>query len=81
MVKFPFYLYWTRQHSTQESKSDFARKSYAILKREVLENALSHPDCPLTPDDIRMIRAKIKKLERKDRILHFLSKANKVIRV
>ena len=46
LVKLPRDLVWDRQHSGQESRSDYA-KDYERLRRNVLTEALQHPDCPL----------------------------------
>lgn len=51
MVKFPFDLYWNRIHQGQESKSEYAN-NYPALRAKVLKEALNHPDCPITSNDI-----------------------------
>lgn len=56
MVKFPFDLYWNRRHDSQESQSSYANLHYKKLRNEVYNEALSHPDCPLTKDQIREVR-------------------------
>ena len=80
MVKLPMDLYWNRIHPDQESQTEFARKNYVTLRKQVMEEALSHPDCPLTPADLSSIRPRLRKLERKDKIMQYLSKANKLIK-
>lgn len=80
MVKLPIDLYWNRIHPEQESQTEFAKKNYVALRKEVLEAALRHPDCPLTEDDLRIIQPRLKKLQRKDKIMQYLSKANKLIK-
>lgn len=81
MVKLPLDLYWNRIHPEQESQSEFARKNYVSLRNEVLKSALAHPECPLTAEDLLIIRPRLRKLQRKDRILQYLSKANKLIKL
>jgi glycosyltransferase involved in cell wall biosynthesis len=80
MVKLPLDLYWNRLHPDQESKTEYARKNYAMLRKEVLESALSHPECPLTSEEIMNIRETNKKLERKQKISNYLRKASKIIK-
>ena len=80
MVKFPQDLYWNRLHEDQESQTEFARKNYVTLRKEVLEDALAHPECPLTAEDKLIIGPRLKKLQRKDKLLRYLSKANKLIK-
>jgi glycosyltransferase involved in cell wall biosynthesis len=80
MVKLPLDLYWNRLHSGQESQSEYARKNYAVLKRGVLEEALAHLDCPLSPDEIGQIRIKYRKQYRREKILNTLSKINRFLK-
>lgn len=80
MVTLPLDIYWNRIHPGQESQTNFAKKNYARLRKEILENALSHPDCPLVGDDLKFIRARLKRFERKEKVLQYLSKANRMIR-
>jgi glycosyltransferase involved in cell wall biosynthesis len=80
MVTLPLDIYWNRIHAGQESQSEYAKKHYAKLRKETLEIALTHPDCPLTSEDMEFIRARLKKLNRKEKVLQYLSKANKVIK-
>lgn len=77
MVKLPFETYWNRLHAAQESQTDYARKNYAALRKAVLEEALQHPDCPLTKDEIERVRALVKKQALKNRVLHFVSSVAK----
>ncbi|HMH33276.1 MAG TPA: glycosyltransferase family A protein [Puia sp.] len=77
MVKLPADLHWNRLHHDQESKTDYARKNYPILKKKILEDNFNHPDCPLSAEEIKAIRAKIKKSERKDKLLQALAAVNK----
>jgi hypothetical protein len=60
MVKYPRELVWTRQHSGQEFQSAYA-KQYPSLRKEVLETALSHPDCPLNEEQLNKVQRKIRK--------------------
>ncbi|MGI8584350.1 MAG: glycosyltransferase family 2 protein [Chitinophagaceae bacterium] len=81
MVKLPLDLYWNRLHSHQESQSEYARKNYPLLRKEILENALTHPDCPLNSEEIKKIREANKKRERKEKISTYLKKASKLIKL
>jgi glycosyltransferase involved in cell wall biosynthesis len=81
MVKLPVDLYWNRIHPDQESQSEYAKKNYAALKKEILEAALSHADCPLTAEEIKNIREKMRQIERKNRISSYLRKANRIIKL
>lgn len=80
MVKLPLDIYWNRIHPGQESQSDYAKKNYDKLRKEILESALAHPDCPLTQEDMELIRTRLRKLQRKEKVLQYLSKASKVIK-
>lgn len=60
MVKFSLDLYWNRLHNAQESKSSYA-KLYPTLRRQVLEDALAHPGCPMQKNEIEMVRRRIKR--------------------
>lgn len=59
LVKFPRDLVWDRNHDGQESNSNYA-KNYNQLRALVLNEALSHSDCPLTPTEINQILKKRK---------------------
>ena len=78
MVKLPLDLYWNRIHEGQESKTDYARENYGQLKKEILRASLDHPDCPLTPEEIRSVKKKMKSEEQKNRVLNILSKTRKI---
>jgi glycosyltransferase involved in cell wall biosynthesis len=58
LVKLPRDLVWDRQHSGQESKSDYAR-DYDRLKRNALTDALQHADCPLDKTEREAILASL----------------------
>jgi glycosyltransferase involved in cell wall biosynthesis len=73
MVKFPFDLYWNRAHSEQESKTSYA-KNYPVLRKKIMEDALSDPDCPLNSKDLEIVRKFIKKNERRDNFFKGISK-------
>ncbi len=79
MVKMPFDLYWNRVHPEQESRSEYA-KNYPALRHKVLTDALNHPDCPLTEQELKEVRATWKGKERKFRLLHALSKVSKSLK-
>ena len=80
MVKLPLDLYWNRLHEGQESRSTYARENYDRLRKEVLEENLNHPDCPLSIEELQVIRKKIKDESTKTRVLTFLSKVRKMIK-
>lgn len=79
MVKLPLDLYWNRIHPEQESQTEYARKNYSALRNTILEEALKDPDCPLTKEEISKIRGNLKRIERKNKVLYYLSKASKAI--
>lgn len=56
MVKLPIDTYWNRLHPTQESKSEYALKNYKRLWKEIQNQALSHPDCPLSKNEIEDLK-------------------------
>lgn len=60
MVVFPRDLVWDRTHAAQERQSDYA-KDYELLRKEVVESALNHQDCPLTRGEILLICRAMKK--------------------
>lgn len=61
MVKFPAGLIWTRSHEGRESRSDYAI-GYDRMRRDVFQDALSHPDCPLSPSEREAFRSAIGKI-------------------
>ncbi|NCU04927.1 MAG: glycosyltransferase family 2 protein [Chitinophagaceae bacterium] len=77
MVKLPFETYWNRLHAMQESKHESVNKDAVLLRKTVLEDALQHPDCPLTKEEIQQVRAMVKKQAVKSRVLHFISRVAK----
>jgi len=72
MVKFPVDLYWARTHAGQESNSDYA-KQYDVLRKQIFEEAFSHPECPLTKDEIISIRKRMVSKNIKNKILKVFS--------
>jgi glycosyltransferase involved in cell wall biosynthesis len=66
MVKLPMDTYWNRLHPTQESKSEYAIKNYERLWKEVQDEALSHPDCPMTKEEIEDLKRYWKKEKEKN---------------
>ena len=78
MVKLPLDLYWNRIHEGQESKSNYAMHHYDRLRKEVLEENLNHPDCPLSKDEILIVRKKMKQQRMKNNLLGILSKTRRV---
>lgn len=79
MVKYPFDLYWNRLHEGQESKSNYA-KQYPKLRKEILEEVLSHADCPLDIDEIKAVRRMAKKGDVKESIFISLSRLKRAIK-
>lgn len=77
LVKFQRDLVWDRTHPGKELFSDYASK-YDILRKEVLDEALDHSDCPLSEGEIGQIRKKIKRNNRKDKVLKILSGLNRL---
>lgn len=63
MVKMPIGLVWNRLHEEQESQSDYARL-YSLLIREVVNDALKDPDCPLSEQE----KGDIKRMYKKENI-------------
>ena len=80
MVKFPFDLYWNRLHEEQESKSEYA-KQYPVLTKKVLNEALSHPECPLEAGDLKTIQTMLRKQKVKGYLLNALSFMGKLTKV
>ncbi len=71
MVKFTRELVWTRHHAGQEFQSAYA-KQYPKLRAEVLDAALSHPDCPLHKTQVEQVYRKLKRDRVKDKIQSML---------
>jgi glycosyltransferase involved in cell wall biosynthesis len=78
MVKLPLDLYWNRIHENQESQTSYAKKYQGTLKKEILNEALQHPDCPLSPDEITEVYKKQRANNRKEKLIIFLSKTWKL---
>jgi glycosyltransferase involved in cell wall biosynthesis len=79
MVKLPLDLYWNRLHAEQESQTDYAKKNYSVLKSQVLEEALAHPDCPLTLEEANSIRVDYRRKYRKETLIKTLSKMKRFL--
>jgi glycosyltransferase involved in cell wall biosynthesis len=73
MVKIPPYLTWNREHPNQESRTKYA-KIYPVLWKRVTDEALSHPACPLSPEEISGVQTMLKKKRRKTKVYGFLKK-------
>lgn len=56
MVKLVAGLYWSRIHGGSQSMSDYHRINSAKLYESCFEDALSHPDCPLSGDELKAFR-------------------------
>jgi len=72
LVKLPVDLYWSRMHEDQESRSDYA-KQYESLRKKVVDKAFSHPDCPLSRNEILLIKGSLKKHQLKKSIMNFIN--------
>jgi cellulose synthase/poly-beta-1,6-N-acetylglucosamine synthase-like glycosyltransferase len=72
MVKYPRELVWTRHHAGQEFQSAYA-KQYPVLKKQVLDTALLHADCPLNQLQIKQVQRKIFLDNFKHKIQHLFS--------
>ena len=57
MVKLVAGLYWSRIHSGSETMSEYHRTHSARLYDACFEEALSHPDCPLSPAERAAFRS------------------------
>lgn len=73
MVKIPPNLTWNREHPAQESKTKYAQ-IYPRLWKRVIEEALSHPACPLTAEEIEAVQEKLKKERSKDKVRKLIKK-------
>lgn len=71
LVKFPVDLYWSRQHPQQESGSGYATE-YVQLRKQVLEEALGNPDCPLNGEEKKSVIKKMKSVSLKDSFLKII---------
>jgi glycosyltransferase involved in cell wall biosynthesis len=71
LVKLPRDLVWDRVHSGQESRTDYA-KEYEKLRRKVLTEALSHPECPLSQLEKEEINKKLKRKAIKQKLKKWL---------
>jgi glycosyltransferase involved in cell wall biosynthesis len=73
MVKLPIDLYWNRLHEGQESQTDYAKENYKLLREQVVREALEHPDCPLSKDELKALRKYLEKGWIKESILENLA--------
>jgi glycosyltransferase involved in cell wall biosynthesis len=55
LVKLQRDLVWDRLHAGQESGSSYAKKLYAKLRKQVMQEALEHPSCPLSKTEVAVI--------------------------
>jgi glycosyltransferase involved in cell wall biosynthesis len=69
MVKIPGGLYWDRNHGNQERFTAYANKNYRKLRHQVLLEAFAHKDCPLTPEERKVILKRVARINRKKNIL------------
>jgi len=75
MVKLPLDLYWNRIHDGQESQSEYAKKNYAQLKKQILEENLDHADCPLNKEERERFKKQIKAQYFRRKMIRIVSKA------
>jgi len=78
MVKVHIDTYWNRMHPGQESQSDYARKNYSKLRAEVVKEALIHPGCPLTDDDMEIVQRHLKSIKRRDNLINGFARIKKI---
>jgi len=74
MVKLPIDLYWNRLHEGQESQTVYAKRNYKKLREQVINEALEHPDCPLTKNELKALKAHRKRRNLKENILESIAK-------
>ncbi len=75
IVKMSTFLYWDRQHESQERQSSYA-KQYPKLQKMILERYFNHADCPLSEKE----KKEILRNKRKQKIKGFiLSKLKKIV--
>lgn len=78
MVKLPYDLYYYRwNHGEQETGDEYA-KQYPLLRAEVLREALAHPECPLSPDELAQTREKLRKERRRRRLADVFNRINRI---
>jgi glycosyltransferase involved in cell wall biosynthesis len=70
-VIMPMYLYWSRDHDQQESKSGYAN-DYKRLRHNVLNEILNNPDCPLTEEEKNKIKNRNYKKELINKLRSFI---------
>lgn len=76
MVKICDDLYWPRSHGDQQ-KDSISEARYDFLRREIVDNAFAHPDCPLNKEEINSVKKNIRKIQRRDHLLRTLSRIKK----
>jgi glycosyltransferase involved in cell wall biosynthesis len=73
MVKLPSDLYYYRwSHGEQETGTAYAQE-YPALKEQVLNEALQHPDCPLSAEEIAGIRRTLQRQKKRYQLTTILS--------
>jgi len=78
MVKFPFDLYWSRVHDSREAVSTYAINEYKKIRKEVIDAALSHENCPLSKTEINQVRKSLRNKKIKNSIMQNLSPFKKI---
>lgn len=74
MVKLPDNLYWSRIHSGQELQSAEANGIYDKRTRELIQLALSHPECPLDDRERKFALQAFLRRRKKKKTVSFLVK-------
>ncbi len=77
LVKFPRDLVWHRSHEDQESKSDYS-KQYAILRQNVLKEALASEKCPLTLEEVAKVYKHLQRNARNQKVLSTAKRIKKL---
>jgi glycosyltransferase involved in cell wall biosynthesis len=73
MVKLPSDLYYYRwSHGEQETGTAYAQE-YPAMKEQVLKEALEHPDCPLSAEEIAGIRRTLQRQKKRYQLTTILS--------
>lgn len=75
MVKFPFDLYWSRSHDSQEIKYEHLKyKYYQSLRNDIVTQSLKHQDVPLDRTEITKIKSNLRKRQIVNNLIQFLKR-------
>ena len=62
MVKFSHDLYWSRVHEDRQSTDEARIKKETVkLRNDIMKEALENPDVPLSADEIRKVKKRVKR--------------------